>query len=178
MNLMGMVKSSTWNIQSLVCTWSEYKVLLERTVQQHIGAHVMELVMCIPRGVILQTACANAVQTEPPALDFEDARLSVTGVIYPHKLYVSSNSISSKLRLLTQPVACLYISYCKELTPSIPHRSGGIKIKSVFYLSKQSVNGQSGLWGSLVGSQVSGASVRLCMCDGQYVFVFQVKDWA
>ena len=84
-------------------------MLLERTVKQHVGANVMELVMCIPRGIILRTACANAVQTETPAMDFKDARLSVSGVIYPHKLSVWSNSFSPKLRLRTQPVACQYI---------------------------------------------------------------------
>ena len=95
-------------------------MLLERTVQQHIGAHVMELVMCIPRGVILQTACANAVQTEPPALDFEDARLSVTGIIYPHKSPNWSNCVPNLL-----PV------YTFDTTKSSPHpfHTGQVALK-------------------------------------------------
>ena len=165
MNLTDMVKSSTWNIQSLVCTWSEYKVLLERTVQQHIGAHVMELVMCIPRGVILQTACANAVQTEPPALVFEDARLSVTGIIYPHKSPNWSNCVPNLLPVYTFDTA---------KTSPHPFHIGqlALKLNHFFYLGQQSVNGQSGLWGSLVESQVCCASVRLCMRACQYVYVF------
>ena len=114
MNLTDMVKRSTWNIQSLWVCEASTKCFLKELCNNTFE-HICHWI------AIAHLKWHDS--TKLPSLDLEDARPSDTGIIYPHKLPMWSNSNS----VTVYPTCCLSIHLVLQ-TPSIPHRSVGIKI--------------------------------------------------